>query len=88
MVTLAGNRHGARFGYSFLVNLGLAELAADSAEKYVSIAVELSQDWDLLQLFRQKLRGMMQSSSLMNGKQYIREMESLYRQLVDEKESV
>lgn len=88
MVTMTGDRHGARFGYSFLVNLGLTELAADSAEKYVSIAVELSQDWELLQLFRQKLRGMMQSSSLMNGNQYIREMESLYRQLVDEKESV
>lgn len=78
-MTLIGNRHGARFGYSFLANLGLIELAADSQQAYVSIAVQLCQDRSFLMMLRQILRGMMKKSPLMDSKHYMREIEALYR---------
>ena len=83
VVTLVGNRHGARFGYSFLANLGLTELAADSPQDYVSIAVQLSRNPDLLQQLRRTLRSMMHASPLMDGKQYMREIEIEYRRILE-----
>ena len=81
VVTLIGNRHGARFGYSFLANIGLTELAADSPQAYVSIAVQLCKDRTLLQRLRQTLRIMMQRSPLMDRIQYMQGMETLYKTL-------
>lgn len=78
VVALSGNRHGARFGESFLKNLGLGELAAASKAQYVNIAVALAGDWELLQVFRGRLRPMMQASPLMDSRNYMREVEKLY----------
>ena len=75
---------GARFGYSFLANLGLTEMVAETMSEYAVIAVKLSQDQDLLQLLRQNLRGMMQQSSLMDGNLYMEVLETLYKKLVDQ----
>ncbi|WP_303841694.1 hypothetical protein [Selenomonas ruminantium] len=80
VVTLTGNRHGARFGESFLRNLGLDELVAANAEQYKTIAALLAGDWDLLTVLREKLRPMMRMSPLMDGSQYMRDLEHLYRQ--------
>lgn len=82
VVTLIGDRHGARFGFSFLSNLGISELAAKSKEEYASIAVALAQDRELLIALRQNLRSTMKKSPLMDGKAYMREMEELYQDLI------
>lgn len=82
VVTLKGNRHGARFGYSFLANLGLQELVAEDAEGYVDIAVKIAGDSELLSLLRANLRRMMKASPLMDGDAYMRELEDLYQQLL------
>lgn len=82
VVTLVGDRHGARFGYSFLANIGLAELAAPTPERYVEFAVGLAQDAELLCALHVGLRGLMQHSPLMDGQQYVRDVEELYRRLV------
>lgn len=83
VVTLCGNRHGARFGDSFLRNLGLGELSADSKEKYMAVAASLASDCDFLALLRSKLRRMMQGSPLMDCHAYMRDVEDLYRNLLD-----
>lgn len=83
VVTLKGNRHGARFGYSFLSNLGLQELVADSEREYVDIAIKIAGDAELLVLLREKLRLMMQSSPLMDSKMYMNELEELYNNLME-----
>ena len=83
VVTLCGNRHGARFGDSFLRNLGLGELSADCKEKYVAIAAALASDYEFLAILRDRLRRMMQESPLMDGHAYMRDVEELYRSLVD-----
>jgi len=81
LVTLAGRRHGARFGYSILRNIGLEELAADSVESYIEIAVALAGDRDLLSYLQKNLRSIMQKSYLMNGEIYVREVEAAYEKI-------
>ena len=82
VVTLIGDRHGSRFGLSFLSNLGISELAAKNKEEYVSIAVALAMDRELLVSLRQNLRSMMKKSPLMDEKAYMWELEELYQDLI------
>ncbi len=83
VVSLIGNRHGARFGYSFLANVGLAELAADTEQAYIEVAVNLARDGELLNLLHKNLRGMMLKSPLMDGQQYMKDLEELYEKIID-----
>ena len=78
VVTLKGNRHGARFGYSFLANLGLQELVAEDAKGYVDIAVKIAGDSELLSLLRANLRRMMKVSPLMDSAGYMQALENIY----------
>lgn len=82
VVTWIGGYHGARFGWSFLANLGLEELAAADDAAYLAIAAALAGDWDLLRLLHRTLRERMQRSPLMDARRYVAEMEALYRALV------
>ena len=82
VVTLVGDRHGARFGYSFLANIGFTELAADTPSRYVELAAGLAGDCPLLQLLRRTLRQRMQESPLMNAKLYMQDVEHLYAGLL------
>ena len=81
VVSLAGERHGARFGVSFLTNIGLPELAAHTPENYLGIAVGLANDKELLCALHARLRTMMVESPLMDGRQYLMDMETMYRRL-------
>lgn len=81
VISLYGRRHGTRFGYSFLQNIGLEELAADSPDAYVEVAVSLAKDEALLALLHGNLRQMMQDSPLMDGAQYAKDMERLYEEI-------
>lgn len=89
LITLAGGSHGERFGYSLLMNLGLGELAAHTEEEYISRAVMLAGDIELLQGLQENLRSMMQRSSLMDSRLYLQTMENAYKMLVErENESI
>ena len=78
VVSLYGDRHGTRFGYSILKNIGLDELAVNSYDDYIKIAVALAGDKDLLKVLRKNLRGMMTKSPLMNSELYIRNVETAF----------
>ena len=78
VVSLYGDRHGTRFGYSILKNIGLDELAVNSYDDYIRIAVALAGDKDLLKILRKNLRGMMKKSPLMNSEIYIRDVERAF----------
>ena len=82
VITLIGNRHGARFGYSFLANIGLGELAADTEHAYADIAVQLAKDVNLLKLLHENLRVMMRKSPLMDTVMYMKDLENLYQQMI------
>jgi len=85
VITLAGNRHGARFGVSLLNNVGLSDLVAQTPEEYVAIAVELANSPKVINGLRHKLRGMMASSPLMDRLGYVREVEEAYSDIALEK---
>ena len=80
LISLYGDRHGTRFGLSFLSNIGMAELATDTMAAYISLAVGLAHDKPLLKELHSRLRGMVQQSSLMDGSNYCRDVEYLYRE--------
>ena len=81
VISLYGTYHGTRFGFSFLSNIGLSELAAENKEDYAGLALGLSQDKKLLRCLHRELRDMVQASPLMDGIGYCRNVEKLYGKL-------
>lgn len=81
VVTLAGQRHGSRFGWSLLQNLGLGECCAASAEEYVQKAVSLAHDRQHLTELHRELRNRMQASPLMQAETYVRDVEQAYERI-------
>ncbi len=81
VVTLVGDRHNSRFGYSILMNMGLPELCAQSEEEYIAIAVALSSDPAVLSHLHQTLRRRMRQSPVMDEGLYMTEIEDAYRQI-------
>jgi protein O-GlcNAc transferase len=81
VVSLAGTRHGTRFGCSLLKNAGLDELVAEDCAGYKAIAVTLAHDKDRLCTLHRTLRSKLQASPVMDGVGYMREMEQLYEEI-------
>jgi predicted O-linked N-acetylglucosamine transferase (SPINDLY family) len=81
VVTLAGSTVASRGGVSLLNNVGLAELIAFSQDEYVRIAARLAGDLPRLTMLRASLRVRMEQSPLTDGKQFARDLETIYRRL-------
>ena len=77
-VTLRGDRHMARVGASILSHVGLADLVADSAERYVEIAAGLAGNHARLADLRASLRRRMQESSFGDAEAFARKMEQAF----------
>lgn len=78
VITLYGQHHHERFGYSLLSNVGLGGLAAGSLQEYVERAEGLANDRELLRLLRSNLRTMMQQSPVMDGALYMKDLETAF----------
>lgn len=81
LITLVGERHNSRFGYSLLMNMGLEELCAFSEEEYIQKAVELANDWDRIREYHLTIRRKMQESPVMNDTVYMGELEQAYEKI-------
>ena len=81
VVSLFGKRRSSRFGLSILANSGLRWLAVGSWQEYVELAVQLAGDVPLLGDLHLHLRELLHSSNVMNGRKYMRELESAYKEL-------
>jgi protein O-GlcNAc transferase len=81
VVTLAGDRHASRVGISLLTNIGLPELAAETEDAYIDIAVKLAADIEKLQFLRGRMREMMMQSPLTNSAQFTANLEKRYREM-------
>jgi protein O-GlcNAc transferase len=79
VVSLVGRTAMARAGLCQLTNLGLTELAGQTAEEFVRIAVELARDLPRLGELRSTLRGRMERSALMDAPRFARNIETAYR---------
>ena len=85
VVSMHGERHGTRFGVSFLGNIGLSELVMDNVGGYIQLAAGLANDKDLLQYLHANLRKMVQKSPLMDSMKYCRDIEILYEVILKSK---
>ena len=81
VVTLVGQTAVSRAGWCQLSNLGLTELAAQTPEQFVRIAVELARDLPRLEELRSTLRQRMEQSPLMDAPRFARNIEAAYRQM-------
>jgi predicted O-linked N-acetylglucosamine transferase (SPINDLY family) len=81
VVTLIGQTVVGRAGLSQLSNLRLPELVARTAEQYVQIVSELSNDLPRLSELRKTLRQRMLDSPLCDAARFARNIESAYRQM-------
>ena len=81
VITLVGERHNSRFGYSLLKNIGLEELCAFSKDEYVQKAVELANDWDRIRKYHQTIQRKMEESPIMNDTIYMGEVEAAYEKI-------
>jgi predicted O-linked N-acetylglucosamine transferase (SPINDLY family) len=81
VVTLAGEMPVSRAGLSILSTIGLAEMAANSEDDYVRLAVKLAGNLPRLAELRATLRPRMQSSPLMDAPRFARNVEAAYRSM-------
>ncbi len=77
-----GKRHGSRFSYSLLANVGLADLAAASEEEYIEKAVALAHNPARIQQIHVELPQRMMASPIMNAREYVQTMETVYEQIL------
>ena len=81
VITLAGTAGVQRSGASLLSNAGLPELIATNPEQYVQLAVELAGDLPRFSALRETMRDRMMASPLMDGPQFVKNLEAIYRGL-------
>ena len=81
VVTLTGERHGSRFGYSLLTNAGLGELCAFTPDEYVQKAVDLARDLPRLREYHLTIRRKLEESPVMNDAIFMGEIELAYEKI-------
>jgi predicted O-linked N-acetylglucosamine transferase (SPINDLY family) len=81
VVSLAGQTAVSRAGLSILSNIGLNELIATTAARYIEIASTLAHDVSRLAFLRSTLRDRMRSSPIMDQPRFARDLEAAYRQM-------
>lgn len=81
VITLVGERHNSRFGYSLLMNMGLSELCAFTADEYVQKAIDLANDTERLRDYHLTIRRRMEESPVMNDTIYMGELELAYEKI-------
>lgn len=78
VVTLCGQAHGERTGYSLLSNLGVTSTIAQSGREYVAIAVRLGSDPAFMHATREAIVARMATSPLTDMPAYARALEAAY----------
>lgn len=81
VLTLTGKSHATRVGYSILAQLGLELMVAHTKEDYIQNAVSLALNHSKLNELRQGLRTRLSESGFTNGKRFVNELESIYKQI-------
>ena len=82
VVTLSGDRAGARQGHAILDALGLQAWVADTPERFVDIAVALAGDTEALAQHRATLRTRLLDAPLTDGRRVARQIEAACAQAV------
>jgi|GEM_PF-194063 len=81
VITLVGQRHNSRFGYSLLMNIGLAECCAFSLAEYIGKATALAANVQHLADLHRTLRWRLQQSAIMDESMYMAAIEAVYERI-------
>ena len=81
VITLDGDRWVARMTASILRTIGMPHLIAESADRYIEIAAELSSDKAQLARLRQEMRAAIQSSPLSDASGFTTALETHYAEI-------
>jgi predicted O-linked N-acetylglucosamine transferase (SPINDLY family) len=81
MVTQVGQQFAARNSYTFMINAGIEEGIAWSAEEYIEWGIRLGLDRELRDKIAGKLRSGRTTAPVWNAKQFTLEMEQAYREM-------
>ena len=84
VITMCGTRHGTRFGYSIMKNIGLETLVVDSWKNYEDMVVTLAENPKVLEELHCTIREMMCNSPLMDKKIYVNAVEDKYKEVFQE----
>lgn len=79
VIALSGNSHVSRVGNSILTQVGLTDLIAESPDDYVSRAVALARNPELLATVRSELRERMIDSPLLDANGFTSDLEYAFR---------
>lgn len=85
VVTLCGERHGERTGYSILMHLGVTATIARSEQEYLAIAKRLATDAAFRTQVRAEIRHGMAQSALVDMVAHTRMLEDAYRRALRQK---
>jgi protein O-GlcNAc transferase len=81
VVSWSGRTAASRCGRTILSTIGLPELVADSAERYVEIAADLARDRDRLATLKSDLPARIRRSAIMDEARFVADLEDLYRRM-------
>lgn len=81
VITLAGPRQISRYGLSILSHVGLDRFVATTTSDYIAKAVALANDPESLIELRKSMRSKITNSPLCNTRQFIHELETIYRKM-------
>lgn len=81
LVTRVGQQFAARNSYTFMVNAGITEGIAWSAEEYLEWGIRLGADADLRQQIAGKLLDARNTAPLWNARQFTKNMENAYQSM-------
>jgi predicted O-linked N-acetylglucosamine transferase (SPINDLY family) len=85
VVTLRGERHGERTGFSILTNLGVTATIACNEQEYIDIAKRLANDQTFYASVTDAIRRGLAGSPLVNMDDHVRHLEEAYRQALQQK---
>ena len=81
LVTLASSRPVGRIGTSLMHNLGLPDWIGNSEKEYEDKAVAFVQDTSVLAELRSTMRERMQTSPIMDGRSFAKDVENAYQNM-------
>jgi predicted O-linked N-acetylglucosamine transferase (SPINDLY family) len=86
-LTWRGTAYAGRVAASLLTAVGLPELISETAEAYEKRALELARDPAQLKALRDRLAGNRTRAPLFDTPRLARDMEALYRQIIEKNPS-
>ncbi len=81
VITLKGGHFASRMGASVLGALGMADLIAESVDRYAALALQLARDRRQLQALRDQLAVLKATSPVFDAGRIIRDLERAYRRM-------